>query len=115
MRLHSLSRGTTVDVYPTGRGGAGMHEARGRSGEQPMESDRRTRAPIAGEKEPVPGMSGTGRRAHVGRTTNLLLIGMAPHLQPGNVCSVGGHGIEKQSREIATQASDDWARAWLIK
>lgn len=55
MRLHRLSRGTTVDVYPTGRGSAGMHEVGGRSGEQPIESDRRTRAPIAGGKEPVPG------------------------------------------------------------
>ena len=96
MRLHRLSRGTTVDVYPTGRESAGAHEAGGRSGEQPIESDRRTRAPIAGGKEPVPGMFGTRRRAHVERTTNMLLIRMAPHLQPGNVCSLGGHRIKKQ-------------------
>lgn len=32
MRLHRLWRGATVDVYPTGRGSAGVQQGDGRSG-----------------------------------------------------------------------------------
>ena len=99
MRLHGHSRGASVNVYPTGRQGAGVRDGDGRSGGSQWNQIEGLVHRSLAAKGRCLGKFGTGRRAHVGRTANMLLIPRMPRrMQPDSVCDVGDRHAEKQSR-----------------
>jgi hypothetical protein len=93
MRLHRLWRGTTENVYPTGRGDAGVQQGDGRSGgSQSNQTKGLVPEPLAGTSRCLESLG--QRRVHVGRTTNMVLV-MPRHPQ---LCDVDGLIVEKQLR-----------------
>ena len=88
-----------MNVYPTGRQGAGVRDGDGRSGGSQWNQIEGLVHRSLAAKGRCLGKFGTGRRAHVGRTANMLLIPRMPRrMQPDSVCDVGDRHAEKQSR-----------------